>query len=280
MEHLTGIITNIQKFSLHDGTGIRTTVFLKGCNMRCVWCHNPEAISSAPQWLFYKNKCIQCCAGRDEAHDSRGCPTGALVPSGREITVDAVMEAVLTDRDYYYYSNGGITLSGGEPFLQANFAEELLTRCKQEGIRTAVETNLSLPFSVIAPLLPLLDEFYCDLKLMDSALHQKVTGIDNETILKNLLQLKESGVDFVVRTPLIPSITDSDENVGAIARWLYTNAPPKYYELLNYNPLAKAKHEYAQMPYTIDEKPLSARRMTELADIAASKGLKIRFSPF
>lgn len=270
---MKAIITDIQRFSLHDGPGIRTTVFFKGCNLRCAWCHNPETLTAPAQEAFYPAKCIHC------GHCETGCPTGARTTIGREVTVGDVLNAVLPDKPYYDASQGGITLSGGEPLMHADFAAELLKACREAGIKTAIETNLSFPWDQIEKLVPWLDEIYFDIKLFDSAEHEKWTGSGNERILDNARRLSETGVPMIVRTPLIPGATDSDENVAAIAAFVSKLPHVRYYELLNYNVLAKAKYEPVGLTYALDNaQPLPQNRLEALRKLACQQGVACRVS--
>ena len=266
---MTGIITDIQKFSLHDGKGIRTTVFFKGCNMRCDWCHNPETISPKPQRAFYERKCIHC------GHCDH-CPTGARVTIGQEKSVEEVYRELAADLPYYRESDGGVTLSGGEPLMQAEFARELLKRCRENGIGTAVETNLSLPFERMEGLLPYLDQVFFDIKLMDDAQHRQVTGISNATVLENAQRLAHSGIPAVVRTPLIPGITDTVENIGAIASFVRTLPNVRYYELLNFNPLGEEKYRALGLTCVHEGKrPLKKEALLALAQVAQESGIRV-----
>ena len=266
---MTGIITDIQKFSLHDGKGIRTTVFFKGCNMRCDWCHNPETISPKPQRAFYERKCIHC------GHCDH-CPTGARVTIGQEKSVEEVYRELAADLPYYRESDGGVTLSGGEPLMQAEFARELLKRCRENGIGTAVETNLSLPFERMEGLLPYLDQVFFDIKLMDDAQHRQVTGISNATVLENAQRLAHSGIPAVVRTPLIPGITDTVENIGAIASFVRTLPNVRYYELLNFNPLGEEKYRALVLTCVHEGKrPLKKEALLALAQVAQESGIRV-----
>lgn len=266
---MTGIITDIQKFSLHDGKGIRTTVFFKGCNMRCDWCHNPETISPKPQRAFYERKCIHC------GHCDH-CPTGARVTIGREKTVEEVYRELAADLPYYQASDGGVTLSGGEPLMQAEFARELLIRCKENGIGTAIETNLSLPFERMKGLLPYLDKVFFDIKLMDDAKHRQATGISNATVLENAQKLASSGMPAVVRTPLIPGVTDTAENIGAISAFVYTLPNVRYYELLNFNPLGEEKYRaLGQSCVHEGKRPLKKDALLALAQAAQESGVRV-----
>ena len=266
---MKGIVTDIQRFSLHDGSGIRTTVFLKGCNLRCAWCHNPETLRPEPETAYYPAKCIHC------GHCETGCPTGARTVIGEEMTVCQVLDAVLPDADYYRASGGGVTVSGGEPFMQAEFLLALLTACREAGLNTAVETNLSLPWEKLAPCLPLLDHVFFDIKLFDPVLHQRWTGGGNERILENARRMAAAGVPCTVRTPLIPGVTDSEENIRAIAAFVASLGNGIAYELLNYNMLAKAKYEPVGMTYALREaRPLPDERLRLLQALAEAQGVR------
>lgn len=293
---MDAMISDIQKFSLHDGPGIRTTVFFKGCNMRCVWCHNPETFSIKPDLVFFSSKCIGCGCCYD------ACKTGALTKKGKRqydaekcircgacasvcapqalkivgkrMTVSQIMESILRDKDYYSTSSGGVTLSGGEVLLQAEFASELLRACKENGISTAIESNLSLPFEKLELLLPFLDRIYCDLKIFDDEKHIRYTGASNRVILNNISKLKQHDKPVVVRTPLIPGITDSEDNIRNISCWLRDNARIEAYELLNYNPLAEAKSEELGLEYLPGKlKRKTHSEILRLADIAKEAGI-------
>lgn len=266
---MTGIITEIQRFSLNDGDGIRTTVFFKGCNLACKWCHNPETLDPKPTLLSYPEKCIGC------HHCAEGCPTGARTISGREISVDEVMHEVLQDRAYYENSNGGVTLSGGEVMCQPEFAKALAIACKSERISVGVETNLSLPWGRMQPVLELCDLVMCDLKLADSDEHRLWTGVGNERILENLEKLASTGKKWILRTPLIPGATDSDNNIGSIAE-IASRLCPDSWELLNYNPLGGSKYKAMGLENNFaDAVPLDRKRLDELLKIAARSGRKV-----
>ncbi|NBJ90114.1 glycyl-radical enzyme activating protein [Acutalibacter sp. 1XD8-36] len=266
---MKGIITEIERFSLRDGPGIRTTVFLKGCNMACKWCHNPETLQIKPQLMVYPEKCLGCGACvrvcpsgartiKDGAlHYSRAictgcgacandCFTGALILSGREMTVEEVMEEILQDRAYYKNSGGGVTLSGGELTTQPEFARALLETVKAEGISTALETNMHAPWHVYESLLPLVDLVMFDIKIFDCEAHRKWTGVSNERVLENARKLAKTGKDFLVRTPVIPGVNDSQEEIGNIAEFAGSLGGAQYYELLLFNPLGESKYQALQ----------------------------------
>jgi len=264
---MKSLITDIQRFSLSDGPGIRTTVFFKGCNMRCSWCHNPETLSLGPDLMFYPAKCIGCgrCFALCDAHKlvdgkhlidrslcthcgkcAEVCYAQALVVSGREMTVEEIMAEVRQDKAYYEASGGGVTLSGGETLCHAEFAARLARACKAEGIHVAIETNLSLPLAQIKPLLAEVDLIMADCKLFDDSQHRKHTGISNKTVLENLRAIRD--IPMIVRTPLIPGVTATEENLTAIARFLSGKENLLYYQLLNFNPLGITKYQSLDAP--------------------------------
>lgn len=219
---MTGRVFDIQRFSIHDGPGIRTAVFFKGCPLRCAWCHNPESQRPGPELLFFAHKCVgcgKCVEICDNTHtpDCTGCGKcaavcahGAREISGYDITADVVLEKVLRDRAFYETSGGGVTLTGGEPLAQPDFAEDLLRKCKANGLHTAMETCGCAPWKTLSRLLPYLDLVYFDIKGIDPALHKRNTGVDNGLILANAARLKESGKEMVFRMPYIPGYNDGE----------------------------------------------------------------------
>lgn len=301
---MKGLVSDIQRFSLNDGPGIRTTVFLKGCNMNCLWCHNPESISpTRPDIMFYPDKCISCykcttaclCKAHKKingkhcffpnlcVHCGRCadiCYAGALTKAGERVTADEVMREILQDRDYYLDSNGGVTFSGGEVFMQRDFALSVAERCRAEGIRTAVETNLSFSFGYMEPLLKSVDYVMCDIKIMDNAEHEKWTGIGNGQILENIKTLDGFGKPYMIRTPLIPGATDSDGNIKAIGEFISALGNVECWELLNYNPLGNSKYDALGLRSDFREtKPLRTSRLNELKAVAektSQKKVKVR----
>jgi len=304
----TGIVTEIQRFSLHDGPGIRSTVFLKGCNMRCAWCHNPETFSGASQLHVYADKCIGCeqPGFRMCGHCTEVCPTGAqrmedgahiydaslcntcgkcadvcfsgaLALSGREMTPEQVMAEILQDKEYYDHSGGGVTFSGGEALCQPEFLRELLALCKRDDISAAVETNLNYPWELLEPFLPDLDMVMFDVKLMDEKEHIRLAGVSNQTILANAGRLLRSGKPVVARTPVVPGATDSAENIEKIAAFLRGFPNLQCYELLNYNPLGESKYESLGMEYPFQNaRPLHKDAMERLADAARTQGVPVK----
>lgn len=220
-------ITDIQRASVHDGPGLRTTVFFKGCPLHCAWCHNPEAISFEQELLNYPEKCIGC--GRCD----EGCFSGARALCGREYTVDEVMSEILLDKEYF--TNGGVTFSGGEPLAQAEFLSVLVDRCTECGIHTAVETSLIYYNEDIFKKIKLV---MADLKIWDTELHKKYTGVDNLAIKENFRRLNQLGIPIIARTPVIPEIK---QDIDKISEFLKGLSNVKKYELLPYHPLGLVK---------------------------------------
>lgn len=229
----TALVTDIQGFSVHDGPGLRTTVFFKGCPMKCVWCHNPECISYEKEVMQYPEKCIGC--GMCES----GCYSGAKVICGKEMTAVEIFERILLDKPYYG-TDGGVTFSGGEALSYPEILKEIIPLCKKEGIGTAIETALYLYDEEI---LSSVDLVMADFKIWDDAAHKKYTGVSNERIKENFRRLDALGVPFIVRTPLIPEITDSIENITSIRNFVKDFKNIIKYELLDYNPLGNSKAE-------------------------------------
>ncbi len=285
-----GIVTEIERFALKDGPGIRTVVFLKGCNLSCKWCHNPETLRIKPQILYYPDKCIGCgacirvcrygartplgldhgkCTGCGEC--AAECFSGALLLSGRKMSVDEVMAEVMQDRRYYENSGGGITLSGGEAACQPGFALELLKAAHREGIQTAIETNLSLSWEVYAQLLPETDLLMFDLKARDSELHKKWTGSGNAQILSNARRAAELVPSYIVRTPVIPGVNDTVEEIAGIAGFIASlSGRLRYYELLRYNPLGEGK--YTALGTESSFAGSQPERMEQMEALAAAAG--------
>lgn len=298
----TALITNIQRFSLNDGSGIRTTVFFQGCNMRCAWCHNPETLCGHPVLMHYDSKCIGCgkcfevcpqgahkidgekhvidrnlCKSCGKCADN--CFANALVMSSRPYTVDEVMAEIVQDKLYYQESGGGVTFSGGEVSLHADFVSELADRCHAEGISVAVETNISLPWKRICGMLEKMDLIMCDMKHMDSPTHKKWTGVDNQLIINNIGRSSLLGIPMIVRTPLIPGATDSIESIRSIGEYMAKLNNIKYYELLNYNPLGSSKRIALDTDDSFeDSKPFSTAALRELKEQLGDLGLELRIS--
>lgn len=297
-----GMITDIQRFSLNDGPGIRTTVFLKGCNLHCAWCHNPETIRKKNELMVYPANCIGCghcvpvcpsgarsiAAGVLQFDRSRCtacgacaavCFPGALKMAGRSVSVAEVMGEILQDRAYYADSGGGVTLSGGELFCQAEFADALIDACREEKIPVAVETNLNWQFESARPILEKLDLIMFDVKIFDSVEHKRWTGVENAELLNNARRLDTLDRPLIARTPLIPGATDSAENIRAIAGFLRNFRNLRCYELLNFNPLGDSKYRALEEknPFVSarPQKPEALNRLREAAESVGNLTIQI-----
>lgn len=297
---MKGIVTNVQRFSIHDGPGIRTTVFLKGCNLRCFWCHNPETLAPRPELQLFLDRCIGCgvCFKRCpyQCHEmvdgkrvfhrekcdgcglcAQTCYAEALVLVGEEKTVDQVVEEVLRDKPFYDNSGGGITLSGGEPLLQFDFSYAVLEQCKAKGVHTAIETAANFPWERVAAILPVVDLVMMDIKVMDSKLHQECTGVPNERILANALKLGQQPQPLIVRTPIVPGVNDTPEQVAAIAAFVKQLPNLMYYELLPFHPMATSKYDSLDIDYRARElKRPPKDQMEALTEVARQAGITAR----
>ena len=249
---MKGIICDIKRFAVHDGDGIRTTVFFKGCPLKCVWCHNPESISFKTETAFYRNKCIGCgeCKRSDFIPDM--CLGKARVVYGREVSIDELIPLLLEDRDFYESSGGGVTLSGGECLCQADFCAELLKSLKAEGVNTAVDTCGFVPRSALDKVLPYTDTFLYDIKAYDEDVHIKCTGKSNRIILDNLVYLDSCGKDIEIRIPYVPDY--NDRQIGKIADFLKDFKNVKRIKVLPYHNLAGSKYSALGMENTLPEK--------------------------
>ena len=251
---MTATIFDISRCSYVDGPGIRTTVFFKGCNLRCAWCHNPESQRPEKELMFFRNKCTGCgkctekCPNALSECDLCGtctvyCPADAREVTGKDYTVAEVLSEVLKDRTFYETSNGGVTFSGGECMMQIDFLEEILTVCKNQGLHTAVDTAGHVPFEHFERILGVTDLFLYDVKCFDSALHKRYTGVGNERILGNLKKLLSKGARVWVRIPVIPGVNDSVGEMTAIHQYLIECGYPERVELLPYHAMGEHKYE-------------------------------------
>lgn len=257
-----GLVFNMQRFSVHDGPGVRTTVFMKGCPLDCSWCHNPESQSAAPAFVRLAHRCMRCgrCSddelsnpvvcGRDE-HDVDACPTGALQMVGERITAPSLVRTLLDDRVFFDESGGGVTISGGEPLVQAPFVTEVLRRLRHEGVHTALDTCGFSPWPYLRDAAAYADLVLYDIKLIDSVRHEAATGVGNERILDNLRTLAEVHDNIWVRIPVIPGINDDDENLAATAAYLRTIPRIRQVNLLPYHPSGEAKFARLGKPYAL-----------------------------
>ncbi len=276
------LVTNIQGYSIHDGPGIRTVVFFKGCSLACRWCSNPECISSGPELGFVKNLCTQCgaCAGVcpegalvlepgaypviDRARCTACgkcaavCTSGALVLYGEAMKPDEVFDAVRRDKMFYDASGGGVTVSGGEALLRPRFVAELFELCRRDGLSTCVETSGNAPEAALREVLPLTDLLLYDLKLMDPARHAEQTGRPNDRILANARLAAGSGVPLLFRMPLVPGLNDDEQNLRATADFIRSLGTFGL-ELMPYHRFGKGKYASLDRPYPLDDLPAPAK---------------------
>ncbi|MBQ3124490.1 MAG: glycyl-radical enzyme activating protein [Clostridia bacterium] len=238
-------IFDIQRNSYVDGPGIRTTVFFKGCNLKCRWCHNPESQSFEKQILFYQNKCTRCGRCKDLTVDDENfiCFNDAKEICGKEYSVDKVLKEVIKDKAFYETSGGGVTFSGGECMLQIDFLLETLKKCKENGIHTAVDTAGHIPWESFDKILPFTDLFLYDIKAMNEEIHKKYTGVTNTRILKNLKKLLKSDVDVWVRIPVISGVNDTENEMKNIKAYFDINGYPEKVEFLPYHAMGEHKYE-------------------------------------
>jgi len=255
---MTGTVFDIKEFSVHDGPGVRTTVFMKGCPLSCRWCHNPEGLSPEPELMVRTARCRRCgrcmqpCTHAECKPFGRclhACPDGLVSVAGKVWEADALAEKLLQNADFMQMSGGGVTISGGEPTMQADFVCALLDRL--DGVHRAVQTCGFTTAERFMNVISRVEFVMMDIKLADPAMHREFCGVDNGIILENFERLRASGKEYVIRVPLIPDITDTHENLSAIAA-LVGDSPV---ELLPYNTFAGAKYEGVGRVYTLENKP-------------------------
>lgn len=258
----TGTIFAIQRFCLHDGPGIRTTVFLKGCPLACPWCHNPEGRDADPEVWFLDGRCIRCGAcveacpvppsGPAPAVDParcvrcgacvEACPTGAREWTGRTVSAEECLREAVRDRPFFAQSGGGVTFSGGEPLLQAGFLLDCLRSCRERGLHAAVDTCGYAPREVLLEAASVADLFLFDLKLVDDARHRDETGVAAQPILDNLIALDASGAEIWIRVPLVPGFNDNGASLAAIGQAVLRLERTRRIHLLPYHRIGESKH--------------------------------------
>ena len=299
-----GFIFNIQRFSTEDGPGIRTTVFFKQCPLNCIWCHNPESILKERQLEWFKHKCIGCntcidvckykalsfkesglvierelCISCGDCSDE--CPSTALHMWGEYWDLDDLYSEIQKDKVYYTQSNGGITVSGGEPTVQSEFILKFLKICKENSIHTTLDTCGYAPEHIYKNLLPYVDLVLFDIKEIDSEKHQRFTNISNDLILKNAIWIAEYLIDnnkqLWVRTPIIPNYTATEENIKGIGDFIVNelNNVPERWDLLSFNRLCSEKYSRLDLDWSLKNEPLMGKNeMEHFLKIAQSTGVK------
>ena len=303
---MKGNVFNIQRFTIHDGPGLRTEFFLKGCPLRCVWCSNPESQNPHIEVGVYRKKCIgykKCGACAEACHTAslrfyrnkiayidystclsclscyNECPSDALKQWGKWMTVEECMKVARSDKGFYERSGGGVTVSGGDPILQADFVAELFAACHEEGIHTCFESTFYSSWEQIEKILPDSDLLISDIKHMDSEIHKKYTGAGNETILKNLVRLSETGKEIILRIPVIPGVNNDMKNIEATADFILDKMGGRVrtLQLLSYMRLGEEKYaslnkEYAMENVKVNRKSFQ-KSVEQLADYFNSRGI-------
>ena len=303
MSTISGMVFDIKRYSIHDGPGIRTTVFFKGCPLRCWWCHNPESQSLNPELMLRTNRCLLCAAceqvcpqqaihslgGEDTAMPVtdrslcqvcgkcvEACYSGARELVGRKMTVSAVMAEIERERPFYDQSGGGVTFSGGEPLMQPAFLLALLHACREVELHTTLDTSGYAPWRVLEQALPLVDLFLYDLKLVDESRHRLYTGASNRLILRNLRRLSQAGANLVVRIPLVPGVNDDEQSLRLAGKYLSSLPRVAELELMPYHASAEAKYEALGMGYKLPGlKPPTPEKLAEAAQVLQSYGLRV-----
>ena len=298
---MNGIIFSIERYAIEDGPGIRTLVFLKGCPLRCDWCSNPESQILTPQILYYSNKCVSCwrCISNCPQDAIRidkdfglltdpdrctlcglcieNCYYNARELSGKEMSITQVMDIVLRDKLFYEKSSGGITISGGEPLMQAFFVKELIEACKKEGVHTAIETTLYAEEYIIEETLGNVDLVFVDIKHLDPIIHFQHTGVKNEKILRNIQIINDLGKKFIIRIPFIPGFNDDLNTQRQIYCWASEFNNLKWIEILPYHRLGIGKYYALSREYSMgDVKPVNKQDLNVLIEIGNECGVAVR----
>jgi pyruvate formate lyase activating enzyme len=296
-----GIIFDIARYAIHDGPGIRTTVYMKGCPLNCLWCHNPEGIGQRPQISYLKSRCIGCYAciaacpngailkandnsiridfSKCDAYGAcaEACNSLALELVGKDMTVSELISAIERDKPFYEESGGGVTFSGGEPFLQPNFLSEVLAECRRKKIHTAVETCGFCDSEIFMLTADKVDLFLFDIKLVDSERHKKFTGVMNKRILENLTNLIEKDYNIIVRFPLIPGINDDEENIDSLGRFLSKMKKIPELHILPFHDLGREKALRFGGEYKMSgKKPPEKEDVEIIADALRKQNIEVR----
>jgi pyruvate formate lyase activating enzyme len=294
-----GVVFDIMRYCLHDGPGIRTTIFLKGCPLRCSWCHNPEGRSGGIELSFREDRCVRCgdcfefcpngavrqegdrflpvrenCASCGTCVDH--CYAGARELIGREMSVGEVFYEILKDVAFYDQSGGGVTFSGGEPLFQPRFLEAVCEACRPYGIHRAVETTGFCGSKTMQRIASVTDLFLYDLKIMDDEAHRRFTGAGNEQILRNLVELSQAGSEVIVRMPVLPGINDHESNLREMATFLSTKTKVQEIHLLPFHRIGHDKSRRIGQEASVMELPVpSGERMQSLASYFRERGLRV-----
>lgn len=303
-----GIVFNIQRFTMHDGPGIRTELFLKGCPLRCDWCGNPESLKTYKQPGVFTSKCIsseKCGSCKEVCHDesilefidgklssidrtkctnclscANQCPSDAIKQWGKEMSVEECMKEILKDKSYYNRSGGGVTVSGGDPILQSDFVSELLKKCKEEEIHTCFESSFYGEWDDAEKILPYTNLVISDIKHMDTVIHKKHTGVNNDKILSNLKRLSKKNIEFILRIPVIPNVNDSMKNIEATADFIINELGNKIktLQLLSFMRLGEEKYHSLGMPYKMKNIEIDRNTFQEhvakIANYFNARGIK------
>jgi len=295
----TGVIFNIQRYSIHDGPGIRTTVFLKGCPLNCWWCQNPESQLNGKEMVFWEDRCIGCAAcsticpsGAIQIKNGipitkkekcilcgkciEKCPTLAREMIGKKITAEEVLKEIEKDLVFYEESGGGVTFSGGEPLKQSKFLERLLNGCRKKKIHTAVDTSGHIPWGILNKIHSKVDLFLYDLKIMDNERHKKYTGVSNELILENLKKLSSVHNNIFVRFPVIPGINDDYQNIKKMGEFL-SSLKISQVNILPYHYIGIDKYRRLGRTYHLTAaQPPSKEKLSEVSAILSKFNLNVK----
>jgi pyruvate formate lyase activating enzyme len=299
-EEKKGLISDIERFAIHDGPGIRTLVFMKGCPLRCLWCDNPESQRNTPELAFFPDKCVGCgrclevCPegaiykyGDEIKFDRRrckdcgkcaqSCPSGARKLIGNYVTADWLLGEIMKDYIFYQKSGGGVTIGGGEPLSQPDFVRELLRRCRQQGIATAIETCGYGSWEQLEKILEYVDLVLFDIKHIDPERHSELTGVSNELILENAQRISTSGFKMTIRIPFIPGINDTDSNIASLAKFITALGNTGEVDLLPYHRLGETKYEQLGRKYKLRGiLPPEQDSLQPAREILERYGLKVR----